>query len=492
MRKVSLLLALSLCASTAAIAGCSTNAAVTQDIPTQVTTAIAANGSITMGPVYTGTIQASDEVRILPKIGGKVVSLPVDVGTSVKSGQTLFTIDNKDYRNNVAKAEAAVQSAVAGVQGAETQQQASLVQAKGAATAAQGSMVQAKTGIISSQAAINQAQSSVDTLTHNLGTLDNAVKTAQQAEKDAQTALTRAQSLFNAGAAPQSALDQAQTGYVNAQAAVKTAMINRQNWQVALDAAKKALVTAQNSLQNAGSGYSTAASGYQNAESGIGVAGSNAGIEAMQSNVNAAQVNLKIAQDALGDTVVYSPINGIVSAKNIQAGEMVSPQSPVAPLVITNIDTVKVLVYIPANQINGIKTGDKVQVKAVALNTVATGTVTNISPSDSQGKGYPVMVTVQNPTHILKAGMVADVTLVDPAAKQGIIVPSSAIVNEGGKMYVIAVENGIAKRKAVTVGQQQGSQALVTAGISPGTRVVTDNAAGLSDGDKVVIDNQGQ
>ncbi|GIM45565.1 hypothetical protein DNHGIG_11140 [Collibacillus ludicampi] len=462
MRRVTMAFVLSTCLfGTAVLSGCGAKEAFQQDqgSPLSVEVAKATAGWISKGPVYTGTVQPDQEVQIVPKIAGKITSIPVSVGSRVKAGDTLFTLDDRDLRNAVARAQAAVEAAQAAVQTAETQQQASVNQANGAA-------VQAKSGVIQAQNGLTQAQSQVQQL-------ENALTIAKQALDDATTNKQRYEQLYAQNAASKKDLEQAETTYVNAQA-------NYQRAQEQLDAAKGALATAQQALGNANEGYQTA-------QQQVEVAQSTAGIEASRKALVQAQVNLKTAQDQLADATVTSPINGIIGVKNAEIGDMVSPQMPQPVLVVANLDTVKILVYVPANAINHLKVGDPVMVKAVALNQYFKGQVKNISPLDEKGKGYPVLISVPNKDLILKSGMVTEVNLLAPDAKQGIVIPTAAVVQDNGKSYVYVADHNQARRKEVTIAQQEGSQTLVTSGLNDGDSVITSQLPLLKDNAQITV-----
>lgn len=433
------------------LSGCGSEATMQQvNSPLSVQVAEATNGWISQGPVYIGTIQPEREIQTLPKVPGKVASVNVSVGSHVKAGDTLYTLDNKDFRDAVNQAQAAFAAAQAGVQTATTQQQASLNQASGGA-------VTAKSGLIQTQNAVTQAQ--------------NAVTMTKQALDLATTNKNRYEQLFAANAVSKSDLDTINNAYVKAQTDYSNA--------------QAALAAAQQAMQNA-------SSGYQTAQSQIQVAQSTAGIIQSKEAVKTAQAALQAAQDQLADTTIKSPIDGIVGIKNINPGDFVNPDFPSTEpvMVVASMDPVKVLVYIPANTINSVKVGDSVMLKVVALNTYFEGQVKNISPLDNQGKGYPVEISVPNPKLQLKKGMVTEVSLLGPNSKQGILIPTSAIFHNNGKTYVYVDNNNVAKQKEVVIGQQQGSQTLVTNGLHTGDIIITNQLSQLKDSMKIKVDTQ--
>jgi HlyD family secretion protein len=454
----------SLLLGTFVISGCGPEAALQsgQVAPVSVQVNKAINGWISKGPVYIGTVQPEQEVEILPKVPGKVASINVNVGSKVKKGDTLFTLDDTDLRNAVNQAQASVGTAQAGVQAATTQQQSSVNQASSGS-------VQAKSSVIQAQNAVNQAN-------NVLTQAENNVKTAKQGLDDAQTNKDRYEQLFQQNSVPKSQLEQYQSAYVAAQAAYDNA-------QKSLQTAQSGLATAQQSLENATKGYETA-------QAQEGVAQSKASIDVSNQTVNAAQATLQTAQDRLAEATVPSPFDGIVGVKNLEVGDYINPDIPPAqpPLVIANLDTAKVLVYIPAAEINHVKVGDPVMLKSVALNSYFKGEIKHVSPLDNQGKGYPVEVFVSNPDLQLKKGMVTEVKLTSSSDKQGILIPTSAIEQNNGKSYVFISNNNTAKRQEITVGEQEGSQTLVTKGVKDGDVIITNQLGLIDDGAKISIE----
>jgi HlyD family secretion protein len=459
---ISLALCITLLGTT--ISGCAMKATTTQDqsSPVSVQTSQAAKGWLGQGPLYIGTVQPENEVDVVPKMAGKIASVNVSVGSHVKKGDILYQMDDKDVRNTVAQAQAAVASAEANVQTAITQQQSTSNQASSSEVGAKGSVIQAQNALAAAQNGLVQAQ--------------NKIATSKQAFDDATTNKQRYEQLYAANAASKAQLDQAQKDYINAQA-------DYTNAQKGLETAQTAVAVAQQALSNAANGFKTA-------QNQVSISQSASGVEASRQVVGSAQAALKTAQDQLADTSVISPIDGVVGIKNIEVGNFLNPNFPSnqPTLVIANLDPAKVLVYIPASEINRVKVGDPVMIRAVSLNEYLQGAVKSISPLDKQGKGYPVEISIPNPNLVLKKGMVAEVSFIDKESKQGMIIPTSAVVRENEKTYVFVAGQNVAKRVEIAVGGQQGSQTLVTSGINEKDMIITSQANLLHDQEKIVID----
>lgn len=509
------------------ISGCSASAqeVFNESVPVSVKVRSTHEELIGTGKAYAGTVTPSEEIKIISKIPGKVIDMPVEVGSSVKAGQVLFKLEDKDLRNAVEKAEAAVAAAEANVEAATMAQKSAvlqakngvvqskngMVQAKGGEVQANGGVIQSKSGVIQAKNGMVQAQDGVTKAQNAMKQAENAVEDskiilnkAEQALKDATVNRDRMKGLFEESLVSKVQLEQAETALVSAQSAYASAKIANDNAQDKVTVAQKGLEAAQKAYENAkaayenatagtgnaSAGYDNAAQGaenaaeaYKNAQELVKAAESTAGIKASQKAAKQAQVNAKIAKDTLSDAIVLSPINGVVGMKNAEKGEMVSNQSPV--LVLANFEKVKVLTYIPANEINDVQQGNQVQVKAAAFGFVTTGTVKTVSPFDEKGKGYPVEIEVPNPDFKLKAGMIADIRLIPPDAKQGILVPSKAVVHEGKKTYVFVVKGKHAKRKEVKVEKSEGSLVMVKEGLTPDDQIITNNLSLISEGTEI-------
>ncbi|MGD8922920.1 MAG: efflux RND transporter periplasmic adaptor subunit [Candidatus Zixiibacteriota bacterium] len=152
------------------------------------------------------------------------------------------------------------------------------------------------------------------------------------------------------------------------------------------------------------------------------------GLKSAKANVSALQAQLKKADadiDRLRQQLDYSyptaPINGVVTEKYIEVGELMAPGKPI--LKVSRIDTVWVKVYLPAGDLSKIKLGDSASVSTESGGKTLTGTViwtaseAEFTPKNVQTKEsradlvYAVKVNIPNPDGILKIGMPVYVTL---------------------------------------------------------------------------------
>jgi cobalt-zinc-cadmium efflux system membrane fusion protein len=198
------------------------------------------------------------------------------------------------------------------------------------------------------------------------------------------------------------------------------------------------------------------------------------------------EAQLKKARADFENTVVKAPFSGIVTAKSINPGEMVSPTVPVISL--ANLDTVVVQADVSGDQINKIRGGQELNVKVNSVREDPfTGTVTNIAQAASPAsKAYPVKIQISNPLHILKPGMFAEVYF-NNSDEEGIIIPGEALAQDENGSFVWVVEDGQAARRSVVTGQSDGIDVIIKSGLAAGEDVAVTGTEHLQAGMKVSL-----
>lgn len=260
----------------------------------------------------------------------------------------------------------------------------------------------------------------------NLGISQASYDTAVQALKDAQSSYDRTSTLYESGAVSKTSLEDMTTKLVNAQLSVQKA---RQELDK-LDAA------------------------------------------------------ISIAQDNVSNYSVIAPISGLIGSFEVEIGEMVNSQTNAA--VIVSIDTVKVKATVPESVVNTISVGSKVPVKVEALDKSVEGTVTAIAPKmESTTMGYPVEVSITNPTGEIKPGMTAVINLATGVLSNVITVPMDAVIEKDGQHIVYLMENDKAKEVYVQTGFANESQVEITSGLEEGQSLVVQGNRLISDGQPV-------
>lgn len=211
---------------------------------------------------------------------------------------------------------------------------------------------------------------------------------------------------------------------------------------------------------------------------------------AAEANVAAARGAMNIVQKSLNDTVIRTPISGLVAARYVQPGEKVSPDNKL--LDIVNLQKMELEAAVPTSDIAQIVVGQPVSLRIEGLPEYFEGKVVRINPGTQAGsRSVPVYVQVANPKNILRVGMFAEAQLV-LRAKQGVLaLPQSAVHKDSQGAYVYTIANGQLKKTTVTVGidGRSGEDYLteIVSGLDFGAQVIRTDMGNLQTGTRVRV-----
>jgi len=182
---------------------------------------------------------------------------------------------------------------------------------------------------------------------------------------------------------------------------------------------------------------------------------------------------------------VPSTLNGVVGRVYQDSGASVTPQTPIA-LVVTQ-GQVRVVVDVPERYVGKVRTGQAARIKVDAFpDTVFRGKVYRVSPVvDSRTRSAAIEILAENADGRLKSGMFTEVRLVVGARAGAVAVPSSAIQEDEGRLYVFVPLNDTASRREVRTGITNGDYTQIASGLKSGEDLITFGLYGLKDGSKI-------
>ncbi|GAC1305322.1 MAG: HlyD family secretion protein [Vulcanimicrobiaceae bacterium] len=382
------------------------------------------------------TIDA-DEVQLTSKIGERVARIAVDTNGTVRKGQLLIALDNRDETDRVLQARAAVDAQRAQARAAQENvalardtQTAQNLQNSGTVAQARAAISGASENARSAAGQIAVARAGVDAARAQLRAARDAVPAGRENLRRAQADLRRVSSLVSTGDVAAQQLDAARAAYATAnatyaevQAQVGTAVANLDQAQQKLDAQRFSTSSSQ-ALVGVQQGQLTTAQGKL-LESGAPsrVLAQQAQAEAAQAQVASLNASLVTAKNNLSYTRIVSPIDGFVGQKNVEVGQTVAAGAPLLTLIPSN------RFYITANfketQVGKMRVGQRCDINVDAYKGVKfSGHIDNLSPA-SQNKfslvpaqnatGNFVKVTQRLPVRVLfdrvEGGTLSDYTL---------------------------------------------------------------------------------
>jgi RND family efflux transporter MFP subunit len=201
-----------------------------------------------------------------------------------------------------------------------------------------------------------------------------------------------------------------------------------------------------------------------------------------------AEANRKSVLAQLSYTSVKAPFDGVITEKNVEAGEMASPGQPL--LKMENPRQLRLEATVAEGDLKSVSRGDKIAVAIDALGGQAlSGRVSQILPAgDPQTHTFTVKVDLPV-TPGLKSGMFGRLQL-DKGVTQTMLVPASAVVERGELTSVFVVEpDRIGRLRWVKVGRRLDTGIEILSGVNVGDRILIEGARGV-DGATVKIVEQ--
>lgn len=193
-------------------------------------------------------------------------------------------------------------------------------------------------------------------------------------------------------------------------------------------------------------------------------------------------------QNLLENTILRSPVSGVITARNYDQGDMYGG-SPI--YVVEQITPVKLYVGISEMDYTRVKKNDTVTLTADALpGKTFTGRIARIYPTiDAATHTFTAEVNVANSDRLLRPGMYARVT-VNFGSNHSIVVPDDCVVKQQGSgvrsVFVLQADNTV-KEVVVTLGRHFGTEYEILSGVAEGDKVVVKGQASLKNGSKVNV-----
>ncbi len=221
----------------------------------------------------------------------------------------------------------------------------------------------------------------------------------------------------------------------------------------------------------------------------------NARLAQLATEVTVAERSLAVWQQQLDDTVIRAPFAGVVTSKNAQPGEMISPMSSggftrTGICTIVDMDSLEIEIDVNESYINRVAPGQPVEatLDAYADWKIPCKVIAIIPTADRQKSTVRVRVGFDQLDPRILPEMSVKVAFRDTgasaaaAATRSVLIPAAALRQEAGRDLVFVVASGRAERRAVSVAGTRGADTEILAGVSAGERVILEAPAGLADG----------
>jgi RND family efflux transporter MFP subunit len=184
------------------------------------------------------------------------------------------------------------------------------------------------------------------------------------------------------------------------------------------------------------------------------------------------RTELALARQALADTTIVAPFDGIVEEKRASVGEYLAAGAPVVTVV--RVNPLRFRGEVPEREAASVRAGQSVRITIEGDARTYTGRIVRLSPNiNEQNRVLVVEADIANPGS-LRPGGFAHAEIVTDSGTTAVTVPPSAVVTFAGIEKVITVEDGKAKEKPVTTGRRADTWTEVLSGVGVGEPVVVD------------------
>jgi len=378
---------------------------------------------IALGIHYHGRVNTDDAqvdghvVAVSPKVYGNVIEVPVNDNQPVKAGQVLVRIDPRDYRVKVDVAKAAVALAESQAEGA----QAGVPWTHG--------VVESGTSAAGAQVAAAEADYEKAKLSYEMASgadlaYARATVEAQQADNErAQADLERMRTLIAKGEISAQRFDAFQATARMAASGLQAAQQRLAAAQKNADVSKAVMLSNQAKVDQARAAVVQAQANQKQVTIRVADAAS------AEASVAQAQANLEAAQLQLDYTTILAPVNGVVTRKSVEVGQVVQPGQGLMMLI--PLQDIWVTANFKETQLANVHSGQRAEVYVDMYGKTFSGHVDSIAgatgarlsllPAENATGNYvkvvqriPVKIVLDplsGETAILRPGMNVDATI---------------------------------------------------------------------------------
>jgi len=183
---------------------------------------------------------------------------------------------------------------------------------------------------------------------------------------------------------------------------------------------------------------------------------------------------------------IHTPIAGTVTSVKVAPGELVSPGQELATVATTG--QLRVKFYVNPDEVEFFAVGGPVVVSSARVPGEYPGRISTVASSaDPTHRAFQVEALIDNSDGKLSPGMFVKIDYVLRNLEAVVAVPLQAILTLDNQPTLYVVRNGLAEKRAVTLGADLGGRVVIESGMNPGDTLVTLGQDYLKDGSRVSI-----
>lgn len=198
------------------------------------------------------------------------------------------------------------------------------------------------------------------------------------------------------------------------------------------------------------------------------------------------------ARYRIGQTTIRAPFSGRITSRIVEQGQHLRAGEELFNL--ADFDPLVAYIHLPEREVLGLKPGRETRITLKADEDVRfRGRIRQISPVVDPATGT-VKVTVEavNPLPAaVRPGGFVTIDIIRESRPGAVLLPRQAVLRELQSAHVFVARNGIAEKRPVRLGLEEGERIEVLAGVKPGERVIVAGQGSLKQGSPVEVLAQG-
>ena len=212
-------------------------------------------------------------------------------------------------------------------------------------------------------------------------------------------------------------------------------------------------------------------------------------VDQIKYDLENARAVYRAASLELSYTTITAPISGVVASRSIKSGNFVQINSPIIRIV--DASRLEATLNVPEREIAKLTPGQAVGLAVDALpGKQFTGTVDRVAPVVDNGTGTFRVVASFPGNGELQPGMFSRLDINYDQRADALVVPRTALLEDGGEPAVYVVRDGKAQRTVLKLGYNDAGWVEVREGLKPGEQVVIAGKAALREGSAVQVIGQ--
>ena len=208
--------------------------------------------------------------------------------------------------------------------------------------------------------------------------------------------------------------------------------------------------------------------------------------------IKAAEEEVRYTQTRLSKGIIRSPMDGVVSLRNVNVGDFVGEMGAKPMFRIVDNSILDLTVNVPSGEMGSVHVGQPLTFSTDALpGKTFSGRVKFINPAVNEAdRSVKVVAEVQNVDEQLKGGLFAKGRIMTGTRAGVLKVPQTALLTwdvPAKKAEVFVVDGDTARRQTVRTGNISGDRVEIPSGLTPGQQVITRGGFNVKDGNKVNV-----